>query len=303
MNLDLRLKLEVFNCYRKTLDLNDVVSRIGFQKYVLLQILAIHYTSPITQSILGFKLQKKNFFLLLSLMIKKYLILLLFIRVKRLLSLKFNLACFLIQGVSFFTPKLFALKRNLRKYSSKPLRLRKLNGFLKVKILSISLENLILTIRSYPIAVKLKNVFLSKGFKRVPLFGKPIKKPEYRLKFFIYFLSILYAESLLLAEYVVSLLRKGKKHRKTLQLFTRFFEKIIYSGAVKLRGIQLRVTGKLGGKMRKSKYHYKFGKVQLNTFKNHLSYSCLVAYTRFGIFSIKLWLLKLNDRKRLQKIA
>ena len=155
-------------------------------------------------------------------------------------------------------------------------------------MLSIAVENLIFTFRSCPVEVKLKNVLLSKGVRRVPVFGKPIKKPEYRLKFFIYFLSILYTESLLLAEYVVSLLMKGKQHRKTLQLFTRFFEKLVHSRAVKLRGLQLRVTGKLGGKMRKSKYHYKLGKIQLNTFKHHLSYCCLVAYTRFGNFSIKL---------------
>jgi hypothetical protein len=41
----------------------------------------------------------------------------------------------------------------------------------------------------------------------------------------------------------------------------------------------------------------------LNTFKHHLSYCCLVAYTRFGNFSIKLWLLKSNVGNHLQKIA
>jgi len=56
---------------------------------------------------------------------------------------------------------------------------------------------------------------------------------------------------------------------------------------ISLWGIQLRVAGKLDGRMRKSKYHYNIGKVQLQTFKTFLNYSMSISYTKFGIISIK----------------
>jgi ribosomal protein S3 len=56
---------------------------------------------------------------------------------------------------------------------------------------------------------------------------------------------------------------------------------------ISLWGIQLRVAGKLDGRMRKSKYHYNIGKVQLQTLKTFLNYSISISYTKFGIISIK----------------
>ena len=47
--------------------------------------------------------------------------------------------------------------------------------------------------------------------------------------------------------------------------------------------------------MRKSKYHYKLGKVQLQTLKSSLNYSLGLSYTKFGIISIKIWLLHANS--------
>jgi len=55
--------------------------------------------------------------------------------------------------------------------------------------------------------------------------------------------------------------------------------------------LQLRLTGKLSGKMRKSKYGYRIGKVQLHTIDSKVIYSSDLSYTKFGIISIKLWIL------------
>jgi hypothetical protein len=131
--------------------------------------------------------------------------------------LKFNVALFLIDGVSLFTNQLMALKRKLNVYTSHFLCLRKINGFFKVKIASKSLEVLIFKLKAQPISIKLNNIFLNKGINRVPFFGKQIVKPDFRFKFFTIFLAIAYTQSKLLAEYVAGLIKKGKQHRKTLQ--------------------------------------------------------------------------------------
>jgi small subunit ribosomal protein S3 len=56
---------------------------------------------------------------------------------------------------------------------------------------------------------------------------------------------------------------------------------------VQFLGLQLRLNGKLGGKLRKSKYHYKLGKVQLQSLKVGLNYSISISHTKFGAISVK----------------
>jgi len=135
--------------------------------------------------------------------------------------------------------------------------------------------------------VKLNNVFLQKGLPRISFFGNQTIKPDFRFKFFTIFLSIVYNNSLILATYLAEMIKNGKQHRKNLQTFTDFFERVFFSCVIFLSGFQLRVTGKLGGKLRKSKYHYKLGKVKLQTFKHFLSYSLVPSFTKFGVISIK----------------
>lgn len=86
-----------------------------------------------------------------------------------------------------------------------------------MKIVSKSLEVLILKLKNQPVAIKLNNIFLNRGINKVPCFGKPISKPDFRFKFFTVFLAVSYTQSKLLAEYVAGLIKKGKQHRKTLQ--------------------------------------------------------------------------------------
>ena len=263
------------------------MAKFGLEKSQLLFILAINGIKKIKQG-RWFTLKKKNHFLLLNLIVSKRLKILFVRLIKMISSPPFSLALLLLEGLSLFRNQVFSLKRNLSFYFSRSLRLRKINGFLKMKIISKSLEFLIFKLKRHSVSVKVNNVFFNKGITRVPFFGKQVMKPEFRFKFFTIFLAITYSQSKLLAEYIVGVIKKNKQHRKTLQEFTNFFQRILYSKVVKLLGFQLRVTGKLGGKLRKSKYHYKFGKVKLQTFKFYLSYCCCIEYTKFGIISIKL---------------
>jgi len=61
-----------------------------------------------------------------------------------------------------------------------------------------------------------------------------------------------------------------------------------FRGVIHFLGLQLRLTGKLGGKMRKSKYHYKLGKVCLQVLNIIVSYSLSYSYSKFGVISVKI---------------
>lgn len=172
-------------------------------------------------------------------------------------------------------------------FVSKNIKLRKINGFLKLKLISQSLENLIFKLKATKTTIYLKNIYLTKSFFRIPFLGQQILKPEFRFRFFTLFLSIAYINSWVLADYVAGFIKKGKQHRKNLQIFTNFFERIFYPELLTLSGFQLRVRGKLGGKLRKSNYHYKIGKAQLQTVSTVLSYSFVTSYTKFGAISVK----------------
>jgi hypothetical protein len=187
----------------------------------------------------------------------------------------------------FFTKPVFFSATQLKTPLIQSFGLRRVNGFLKFQLVSKGLENLLFKLQAKQTIIHLKNLYLTKNFFRVPFFGKPIIKPEFRFKFFTIFLAIAYQSSFLLAEHVVDVIKKGKQHRKNLQVFTSFLERIFYPRLLLLSGFQLRVSGKLGGKLRKSKYHYKLGKVQLQTIRCPLSYSIAISHTKFGVFSIK----------------
>lgn len=299
---DDKLKSDILKYYKKTFDLNTLIKKFGIEKKQLLFLLFENNTKKIKQRIKAF-LTKKIYYLLLSLEIKKCLTLLVCLRLQLLCLLKINLAIVVIDKLALLPNPIIYLKRSLISGVSNSISLRKMNGFLKMKMISKSLEILILKLKAQKISIKINNIFLNKGIDKVPFFGKQIIKPDFRFKFFTIFWSIAYTQSKLLTEYIAILIKRGKQHRKTLQLFTNFFEKIFYSRLLTLLGFQLRVTGKLGGKLRKSKYHYKIGLVKLQTFKYYLSYSCVPSYTKFGVISIKLWLVQQHERSCLQKIA
>lgn len=113
------------------------------------------------------------------------------------------------------------------------------------------------------------------------------KKQDLRFLLFTFLLATRYSNSKIIVDYLLNVIKKNKNHHRSLRIFTNLLEKLFFSKVIKLLGFQLRVTGKLGGNMRKSKYHYKLGKVQLQTLKTTLSYSIGLSYTKFGIISVK----------------
>ena len=82
-------------------------------------------------------------------------------------------------------------------------------------------------------------------------------------------------------------LKTARNHFRVLKNFTESVELYFISTTYKIIGIQLWVSGKLGGKMRKSKYSYTLGVVHMQTIKTPLSYNISLCYTKFGVLSVK----------------
>jgi ribosomal protein S3 len=100
-------------------------------------------------------------------------------------------------------------------------------------------------------------------------------------------LALFYFNSSLLSNYLSFLIKNSDKHYVVLKNVVKVLQNFYLVSHIKLLGIQLRLSGKLGGKMRKSKYHYQLGKVQLQTLKSKLSYDLGNSYTKYGVISVK----------------
>lgn len=166
-------------------------------------------------------------------------------------------------------------------------QLQKINGFIYFKILSVFIENTIYFFTKKKIKINIINIWQNKGWMFRFLF-----KDKFVLK--LLFLSCIYNNTKMFSGFIALQLKKNKNHKKILRKITLIIEIFWKNRNANLRGIQLRVTGKLNGSMRKSKYHYSIGKVQLQTFKTFLNYNMSISYTKFGIISTKFWLLHGN---------
>jgi hypothetical protein len=170
-------------------------------------------------------------------------------------------------------------------------KLFKVNGFIQLQLYSVFLENIYFFRTKKCINVYFTNVLLIKGFYKL---SKSIKisnsynKYDYRQLLFIVFLGSTYNSSKVFTQHIAQNLTKQKNHRKVLKFFVDFLEIFYFLNLIRFLGIQIRVNGKLGGTMRKSKYQYRLGKVQLQTLKFSLNYSVSLAYTKFGVLSIKI---------------
>lgn len=121
------------------------------------------------------------------------------------------------------------------------------------------------------------------------------KKELYKVKEFkkemIFYYIVFYLKSAeFLCKYIGSVLVKNKYHLKNLRYYLNNIYKLYFIRLINFYGLKLYLNGKLNGKMRKQKYFYKIGKVLLNTFKTKLQFYFLPLYTKYGIFSIKVWL-------------
>lgn len=173
-------------------------------------------------------------------------------------------------------------------------RLRKVNSLINFKLLAIKIENTIFHYCQRHININISHIFANNGIEALHGSYKDFKKSNFRFIFYSLLAASNYCNSRIIGDFISGEIKKNKNHFKTLSFFTNTLENLFFSNHIKFKGFQLRLSGKLNGKMRKSKYHYKLGKVQLQTLKYGLSYSICNSYTKFGIISVKTWLLHAN---------
>jgi len=202
--------------------------------------------------------------------------------------LRYNVFIFLFKGLSFCIKHKDYIKTSaiIPKVNRKK-KLRKISGFVSIRVFQLSLENIICYTCKRFLSVSIHNIFLSKGLHVQQKLGVKMRKQKFRSLFYLVLMSALFNQSKIIALYLAVSIKTTKNHLVVLRSFIDLVEFFFFKRILRFLGFQLRLTGKLGGKMRRSKFHYKLGKVCLQTISIGLSYSTVLSYTKFGVISIK----------------
>jgi len=285
LEIFINLKTQIILYYKKVLSLWKTVIHFGINEQIIIQFLN---NSNINQIYLSIKTIKPLIIIWLF-YIKCFtmrFIFALFFFDLRIFTKFFKclniLSCNHLIHFNFFFNKLHFRRK-----------LKKIVGLILLKLFSVKLETKFLLLGIF-LQIYIFGVFLTKGLfltKNVTTF---FKKQEFRLIFNFIFLSTNFNCSKLLTNYLADLVRKKKNHISIFKKFIGVLNEFFNLHLINLVGMRLRATGKLGGKLRKSKYHYKLGKIQLQKLFMALSYSLTLSHTKFGVISIKIWLSNAN---------
>jgi ribosomal protein S3 len=107
----------------------------------------------------------------------------------------------------------------------------------------------------------------------------------------IYF-SVYFYNSNLLASFISRNITNSKKQYRLMKSIRRIINYFFwFERAPGFYGISISVHGKFHGILRKRKFQLRFGRIGKHTLKNRIDCSYKQSFTRFGVFSIKVWLL------------
>lgn len=285
VNRTKNLKYLIKKYFSKVLCFQKVMEKFGLNFQFICQFLVGTKIRRIKSKYFSFSF---NFFWLFFC---KYFIFLFLHKEKFYKSIVFNKIVWLLKNLSNLHNKVIFFKKIFNNNNNYEVKLRKTCGLLKIKLLSIYLENIVFKYSNFFFDVWISHIFLQKGIVIDSKVVKKYKKQKQVLHTIL--LGSFYMNTSIISDYLSFLLVSTKNHKKILKIFLDIFEKLFFSNIIKLKGFQLRIAGKLGGKMRKSKYNYKLGKVQLRSLNFCLNYSLGLSYTKFGVISVKVWLL--ND--------
>ena len=215
-------------------------------------------------------------------------------------SLKINLRCiYLTYSYKVFLNNLNYLKNRFKLFNcTKVFFFSKLKFKLKKLLLEKSLfrsigKKSIVYFRNILKVIKVKNQL------RVPTYCRMwwLRKVFYFKDFlYILYFSIYFHTSKLLAIFIANNINDRKKHYrllKTLKKIMRYF--FIYERPKNFFGIYITVHGKFHGILRKRNFKVKFGRIGVRKFNLLVDYNLQKKFTRFGVFSIKVWLIYLNS--------
>jgi hypothetical protein len=166
-----------------------------------------------------------------------------------------------------------------------------------LKLKKLQLEKILLKMSGKGVNIYFRNVLKTLNVRG--LLKIPTNCRIWWLKFtpfFKDFINILYFSmnfrtSKLLALFISKNITNKKKHynflKKIKKIMNYFFK---YDRANNFYGIYITVHGKFQGILRKRKFKIKFGRAGTQKFKVSIDYNLQKSFTRFGVFSIKVWL-------------
>ena len=152
------------------------------------------------------------------------------------------------------------------------------------------------------------NIFLKKKKKYIFSFYNYLKKiglivfPR-RLRFFLEFIqiSILFLENKIKIKFFISILCEifrilpKKLHSKFFIFINKYFKFLISNPLNKkkiLLGVKFIINGKLKGKTRSNSYTLTVGTIPIQSLKAGIDFAKSHAFTRYGVFGLKLWIYK-----------
>ena len=292
LNENINLKFKIVKYFSKNLNFRKTIQHFNISKNYIKWFLK---NVKIKKKTNLKKVQRSFFKNIILLFLNKYYISNIIKKIKIYQFFIFN-KFFWIFNCFYFLTNIIILPKNIFNIKTKniKLKLKKINGLIKFKIFSIFLENIIFKYCNIFLSIKINNI----KFKKNLLFNVNIYRKynnsDFTYTFNTIVLAILYKKAKVISEYLVVLIKKNKNHQKILNNFILILEKIFFLNIIKLKGFKIRLSGKLNGKMRKSKFQYKLGKVQLQILNIFLNFNINISYTKFGTISIKTWIINGN---------
>lgn len=99
--------------------------------------------------------------------------------------------------------------------------------------------------------------------------------------------SIYLCKPKILLEVLARALVLNKKHWAVINFFKRLLKFFFFTST--LKGLQIRISGKINGKMRKKKHIFKLGNMPLQSIDDKIGYAYKQAVTKFGVLGLKIW--------------
>ena len=198
----------------------------------------------------------------------------------------------------FYFNQFFNYFQNVSKLKYKTIVNKNYHQILILKKEETSLELLINIWFKYKWNIYLNNIFNNLNFNKfLNRFDnqtttkqnkkQQIKIKKYNLLIYSYFL---FKNTKLICKHLAGSLLKTNRHIKNIQFLLNRIYYLYYQKILNFMGFKFYLSGKLNGKMKRQKYSYKIGKMLLQVINFKIMYSFFNLYTKFGVFSIKIWL-------------
>lgn len=187
------------------------------------------------------------------------------------------------------------------KFNRKNLALLVIKKKLIIKATKLKLEKLLYSSNKLVSNIYIQNVFSIFSVKKSLKIPKnSILWKNWKLFFFndlinIFFFSVFFRRSNIFSSFIAKNITSKKMHFNFLKKIKRLLNSFFFYGTYcNLIGILIKVHGKFQGILRKRKFKHVYGKTSKTSFTSFVDYSLQKSYTKYGVFSIKVYLFYSN---------